>query len=85
MISEHPGKALREALRLSQVEFARAIGRSSPFVSQVESGRDAYGPETLCKIADMWRSEMLQLGITVEDFLRWQSARSREAAAEGAA
>ena len=77
-MQEHPGKVLREALRLTQVDFATAIGRSPPFVSQVESGRDAYGPETLSMIADLYRSQLVHLGITVEDFIRWQINRERE-------
>ena len=70
MADAHPGQVLREALGLTHPEFAEKIGRSRTFVMQVEGGRDSYGSASALAIADLYRREMIQLGITVEDLLR---------------
>jgi transcriptional regulator with XRE-family HTH domain len=67
---EHPGETLRKALELTQEEFARSIGRSGPYVCQVEGGRDFYGRVTVLRIAERYREDLNRLGITVEDLLR---------------
>lgn len=62
--------ALREALGLSQKDFAIAIGRSWPFVLQAESGRDPIGKDTGLAIVERFRGDMDRLGIELEDLLR---------------
>ena len=70
MVSEHPGKTLREALGLSQVDFAARIGITQPHVSSVESGQRGYGIPTILAIMDRYRPQCVQLGITAEDLAR---------------
>ncbi len=66
----HPAQKLREALGMTQEAFGDAIGRSGPFVCQVEGGRDRYGRDSVLAICDLYRRKMKKLRITAEDLLR---------------
>lgn len=66
---DHPVAQLRDALGLSLRAFATEIGRTGGYIWQVEERMCPMGAETALLIAERWRKEMLQLGITVEDLV----------------
>jgi transcriptional regulator with XRE-family HTH domain len=70
VVREHPGKTLREAVGMSQVAFAEAIGVTQPRVSDVEAGHGNYGRDTILSIMGRFRQQCIQLGITAEDMAR---------------
>jgi len=55
---KHLGKRvriLREDQRMTQIELARAVGVSNPFISMLESGQRGVDVETLLKLAKVLR------------------------------
>lgn len=61
---------LREAVNLTQREFAETIGRSWSFVIQAESGRDTVGKETGLLIHERFGKDMDRCGVGLADILR---------------
>ena len=53
-------KEVRQQMRVSQIELARATGVSQPFLCDLENNRRGARPETMCKIA-------AALGVSVSD------------------
>ena len=47
-------------MRVSQIELARSVGVSQPFICDLENNRRGARPETMSRIADV-------LGVSVED------------------
>ena len=47
-------------MRVSQIELARSVGVSQPFICDLENNRRGAKPETMSRIADV-------LGVSVED------------------
>ncbi len=63
-------RELREALGLGVQEFADSVGLSRVFVWEVERGTKDLGRSAVLKVADVYKREMVQVGVTVEDLLR---------------
>lgn len=55
-------KKLREQLKISQIDLARAVGVSQPYMSDLENNRRGARPETYQKIADV-------LGVKVPELM----------------
>jgi len=74
---DHPVKQLRRALGMTQEEFARAVGIHRTRISQVEHRPNhTLGSKTAIRIADVYRAELVRLGITVEDLIRGSRGRA---------
>ncbi|MBU5449930.1 helix-turn-helix transcriptional regulator [Acetivibrio sp. MSJd-27] len=52
-------RIIREWTHLSQVEFAKSIGRSDRTIQAWESGETGYSVEMLLKIAKMYNIEII--------------------------
>ena len=72
-----PLKELRQAVKLSQTQFAAETGGGlyQATVSNAERGEARLMPHQALAIADRWREAMNRLGITVEDLLRGSRRR----------
>ena len=53
-------KEVRQLMRVSQIELAKSVGVSQPFICDLENNRRGAKPETMTKIANV-------LGVTVAD------------------
>ena len=62
-------QTLRSALGLSQEKLAETLGCHHSLISVTEAGR-SLGGVTTRKICDLYRTELVRLGLTAEDFLR---------------
>ena len=53
-------KEVRQLMRVSQIELAKSVGVSQPFICDLENNRRGAKPKTMTKIANV-------LGVTVAD------------------
>ena len=71
----HPLRLLRTTLGLTQLELAESIGVTHGRVSQIECGYGGnLGGPSLLLLAELYRTPMARLGITIEDVLRGKRA-----------
>lgn len=82
---EHPLRELRRAVGtagkpMSQKRFGAEVGLHPTYVSQLETGHEPVGKVAALRVAGRFRTEMMQIGITVEDLMR--GTRSRGATLE---
>jgi len=66
---------------MSQRAFGKEVGLHPTYVSQLETGHEPVGKTAALRISSRYRTEMMQLGITVEDLMRGTRARSGGAGA----
>ena len=69
-LTPHPARILREYIGLTQGEFAKAIGLSQAYITQVESRRWTYGARAAETIVDLFRPEMVEAGVSFEGLCR---------------
>lgn len=70
---------LRTAAGLTQVGMAELCGWDRSYVSQLETGAETLGASPALRLADVFRPQMLRLGITVEDLMRGERVQISEA------
>jgi transcriptional regulator with XRE-family HTH domain len=66
----HTLKQLRLALGLTQSELGKSIGITEGRICHVENRRGNLGAKALLRLTERYRSDMVRMGITVEDLIR---------------
>lgn len=72
---EHPLRELRKTVGMNQGAFAEALSTHPTYISQIETGIQPMGSTVALRVAEVFRTEMNRLGITVEDLLRGSRER----------
>jgi transcriptional regulator with XRE-family HTH domain len=63
-------RAIREATGKTRAEFGAAINVSARRVGQVEGGTGTFRSASIVTICELYRRQMVSLGITPLDFMR---------------